>query len=1169
MRHLDLKRLLELPVREGVHLVEASAGSGKTWNLSALFLRLVLEGLPVERILVVTFTNAATEELRGRVRERLRACLRRLEGGPAEDDDELVARLAARHGGDPQAPLRLRAALAGMDEAAIHTIHAFCRRVLQEHAFATRVELDAEILEDEAEPLRRVARDWWRARAAELPERLFAALAAGGGGWDGPDALLAALAPYLEREIEVRVPDPRGLDALLAELEGLAREAADLAAGEDLERLVETVAGRVVKQGPFRDEAWKERALWAAEGFLGGTAAWPPALAAGTVAAHLKKRPRAEMPDSRLLVLGDRILACQEALHGAFLREALEGLRARWAAWRRERGVLTQHDLLERVREALDGEGGAALARRLAERWPVAMVDEFQDTDPVQYAVFERLAHAGQAQVLIGDPKQAIYAFRGADIHAYLAARRAVPPERRLSLPWNWRSSPAAVAAVNAIFGAHDNPFALAERIGFEPASCPEGREVEPCVLPDGGPEAGLVLWRMPPREDGKRWESKAEAEARIAAGLAGHVAGLLAAAREGRARIGERALAPRDLAVLVPTHAHARLVREALARVGVASAYVGRDSVWATPEAEWLELVLAALLDPADGRAARRVLLHPVPALPLAEVAAWLDDPLRWERWLEALAEGREVWARAGFLPAFQRLLALLGLPARVLARPGGERALTNLLQLAELTQAAGRRHHGPDEVLAWFAGERAAPGPGDEALLRLESDESLVRVLTVHRAKGLEFPVVYLPFSWGASEPGPVYHDADGRLVYDCTPGAEGRAWREHLAEQVRLLYVALTRAVHRTYLVWDDIGKRSRSVTSALAWLLAGRDAGDPGAGPAAFEAAADADHLRALAETSGGAIAIGTLPEPARGAVRPAEAAGPVEAAETLAARRFAGAIPDRWRVSSYSQLVRGVHAPVDVDAEPAAEEEAPPAALAGVHALPRGRRLGSLMHALLERLDFRRADEADVRALLVRLTPRYGIGPEHHDEIAAWVGRILATPIADGLRLADLGAGERLAELAFHFRAAPHRLAELDAVLRAHGYGGIPEGRPFAEMEGLFTGQIDLVFRHRGRWYLADYKTTWLGPDERAYEPARLREAVRARHYDLQYLIYLVALGRYCRRRVPGWRYGEGMGGVRYLFLRGMDGSGRTGVHADLPPPELVEALERVLGGEAP
>ncbi len=1196
---LTAENVLTVPL-EGVSLVEASAGSGKTHMLAAIVLRWLLEGHPVESILAVTFTRAATEELRGRVRRMTAACLQAFDTGRPPEGDALLAAALERWCGPERgaAARRLEAALAAMDEAPIHTIHGFCQRLLREHAFAARGEFDPEILEDESEPLLAVARDLWRARVATLPPRELALVRA---MWSGPEDMLAFARPYLARVPHVRrgsVEPAAGLGEALA---AAAREARNLAAG-GLEGLLEAMAAWAKGEGPYKEPGWQDEALHTLGAWLAGEAAgWPQALAAVSLRRHARKRgpSQAGVPDLEalvshpLLTLGDRVLALEAAYGRAFAAEALCALREAWAAWRARKGVLSHDDLLTRVRDALArGAGGGRLAAELVRRWPVALVDEFQDTDPVQSAILGALAAAGQRQVLIGDPKQAIYAFRGADVFAYMKTYRTVPPERRYGLPHNWRSRPACVEAVNALF-ARPEAF-LYDEIPFQPSAPAPGRTLPALRLPDAdGGEAGLCIWRMPepdPAPSGRPRYFWPPGEARqwAARCVAAHAAGLLAAARAGGARIGARALRGGDLAVLVFTHRQAQLVRRELGRCGVASAYVGSDSVWATEEAEELETLLAAVAAPGDARLLRRALASPLLGWDLARLARELGEPGRWEHWLERFALARERWERQGFMAAFHGLMRDLGLPAALAGRMGGERALTNLLHLAELVQEAAGSRHGVEDLLAWFVrSRRERRGGGEASLLRLESDADLVRIVTVHRAKGLQFPIVYLPFPWeppAAPPPPPaaaVWHDDEGTLVLDLVEERPGRAARERLAEWVRLLYVALTRAELRTYLPWGPVGWPAGSASSPFAWLVHGRDVTARAieeTGEAVFldrTAGEEIDHDLAELAARAGKAAVRVLPAPeAQDSAGPPAPVTPAssgpEAAPAVQTRPFRGAVRQHWRVTSYSQLAGGGGGVRDRDADPrqAVEGEPPPAAPADVHALPRGARLGNLLHLLLERLGPRIPDRTAAAEAVARLAPRFGLEAAHHGLIAEWLVRVSTTPLPTGFRLADLAPGHWLTELPFHFGACGLDLEALDRLLRRHGVAPLPRPLPFGAMTGLFAGQIDLVFRHEGRWYLADYKTTWLGPDAAAYAPERLGEAMRRHRYDLQCLIYAVALHRYLVRRVPEYRPGRDFGGALYLFLRGMDGpdgDGR-GAHLVQPAPALVEALDRLLQG---
>lgn len=1191
-RPLDL---LAEPLEEQ-RLVEASAGTGKTHTLADLYLRLVLEGdRTVDQILVVTFTVAATAELRERIRGRLEAARRGfLRETAADPADSVLLGLLTRTADRAAAARRLARAVQGFDEAAILTIHGFCQRVLRESAFESGQPFEAELIPDEGEILQEVVDDFWRKTLYEGPRLLVDYLLR--NTWT-PEGLAKTIRPYLGRaSLAIRPPAPAGPPGAEARYEAAYREAreiwqADRAAVEALLRGQTALHGG--KYPPKSLAGWLEEVdafLCPAEAH----AAWRERLqkfAAGSLAAGVKRGgapPAHPFFDAcGRLAEAWQPLAADLASRKRALELALLDYGRRELAIRKERRQLTAYqDLLSRLERALAAPHGAALAEGLRRRYTAALIDEFQDTDPTQYAIFRRIyGGSGLPVFLVGDPKQAIFGFRGADIFAYLAAGRDARARRTLVL--NWRSTPGLVQAVNAVFGGAREPFLFPE-IAFHPVQAAE-KPREALVLPDDD-GAPLRLRCLPRADQGAPLAKGPAAEAATQA-TAAEIARLLAAAGRGEARIGGRPLAGGDIAVLVRTNAQADRIRAALLARGVSSVQLGEASVFASREAEEIERVLIAVAEPGREPAGRAALATDLFGLGGHDLEALLEDEAAWEARASAFQEYQALWRDQGFIQMFRRLMRAEGVAERLLAFEDGERRLTNALHLAELLHAAAAADHlGMEALIDWLAARRRdGEATPEEAQLRLESDEELVKIATVHKSKGLQYPLVFCPFLWDVSLRGPkeglgvLFHDpeAGGRITLDAgsprIEEAQALADREALAESLRLTYVAMTRAEHRCTIVWGAI---NGGELSGLAYLLHQPPDPEPGAELVATvcsRARALDDRelqtdLARLARRAEGTIAVEWLPRET--APLPAPAAG---SPALLRARRFGGSIPRGWQVTSFSGLTAGAHreAP-DYDAfrAPEGRPAAGPAgrAFGDIADFPRGIRAGLFMHALFAGLDFARADRAAIEVAAEQSLREHGFDAAWRSAVADMLERVLATPLQPdaGLRLGGVERTERLDELTFHYpiaRLDPRRLAVL---LRSHGHAAAVPGRVqelhFDPVHGYMTGAMDLVFAAAGRYYLADYKSNWLGQGPEAYRAARLPQVMTREAYDLQYLIYAVALARYLSQRLPDFRYERDFGGVFYLFVRGMDPArgGGCGVYHDCPSEALIHALDRFL-----
>ncbi|ASK34592.1 exodeoxyribonuclease V subunit beta [Alcanivorax sp. N3-2A] len=1183
----------------GTRLIEASAGTGKTFTLAALYLRLVLghggdnafaRALLPPEILVVTFTEAATEELRERIRDRLAEAARAFAGEPSADAI-LNTLLSDYPDADDRrgAARRLDAAAQWMDEAAIYTIHGFCNRMLKQHAFDSGSLFNLELNEDASEEQYRAACDYWRTVIARFPAAAAPALKS--AGLDSPNALLAAARPLLgHAEHGDALPESvhhwqhatgpqqavedQARASLQAELPALRAWVA-----EALEQ--KWLSGQTYK--PASVPAMFEALSRYAEGFPGTARDDLKALhnfSAGGL--RLNKAGLAHRPALSCLEDLQRVLESREdnALpRSDLLKHAAAWVARRVAEMRRQSATMGFDDMLSRLRDALaDPANGPRLARVIREQFPVALIDEFQDTDPVQYRIFSALYEhqPGTGWFMIGDPKQAIYAFRGADVHTYLAAREAT--ETQHTLDRNFRSASAMVAAVNALFehgeSLSGDVFLMEGRIPFQPVSA-RGRDDTLCI--DGQPAAGLTLWV----EDNERPLSSGVYRERQAQRAAGEIARLLNGAETGSAGFRQDGsllpLRSRDIAVLVRDRGEAAAIRTALASRNVRSVYLSdQDSVYATPEAADLLLLLHACAAPEADLRVRSALASTVLAQPYAALDALNRDERLWEAMVDRFHGYKTQWQRQGVLPMLRGLLLDFQVPERLSRSLDGERSLTNLLHLAELLQQAAGHLDG-EQALIRHLQDALQQGnhSGDDTILRLESDDDRVRVITIHKSKGLEYPLVFLPFVCGfrpaeQNKPPLRYHD-DGALKVDLEPDAAAAlaADQERLAEDMRLLYVALTRAQHACWLGLSPYargsGKHNQLAQSAIGRLLFGIDG------------VANDGLSAALAPLASDAIRVAPPPADNDHHYRPADQARPWRGAA-----RFSGRVTEPWWIASYSALkqVEEELAPADPRGDQLAESE-PPAAqpdhqsdAVGIHAFPRGPLPGTLLHDLLEQAGrdgfaatLAHPAELD-RRVEETLAARHW--QAHQPVIQAWWRQTLTTPfaLADGhVSLQQLGVA--VPEMEFLFPARHVPVAELDRLIRAHIAPGVARPRLEADtLNGMLKGFIDLVFEHQGRYYVLDYKSNWLGVDDAAYTRDTMTAAILEARYEVQYALYLLALHRLLRSRLGDeYQPEQHLGGAVYVFLRGLAGSD-AGAVFERPPQALIEALDRLFVPES-
>ncbi|MFC2992407.1 exodeoxyribonuclease V subunit beta [Halomonas tibetensis] len=1245
---------IRLPLT-GSRLIEASAGTGKTFTIALLYVRLVLgprddtdaesfpRALTPPEILVVTFTNAATRELRDRIRARL------VEAADAFLSPHWGQTPKSTEGSDPLLALRdsypeerwsacarrLQLAAEWMDEAAVSTIHSWCHRMLREHAFESGSLFSLEMNLDQSELELEVARDYWRSFYYALDAEALAVVTR---YWETPDALaedvrrlqgdadllpdalppagaLAAMQAERTRVLaSLKAPWPAWVDALSEALEtGAAAKAFDQrklnskSRADWLAKLRDWAFDPELATPALTDTAWKRLTP---EGIA---EIWKQ----GEPLDHPALHALAELP-SQLEALPDA--------HADLLAHAVRWMSERRERMQQRRAELGPDDLLERLDRAFAGPSGEALAAHVRRQFPVALVDEFQDTDPVQYRLFDhvyRLAEAPDPDapsgiLLIGDPKQAIYAFRGADIHTYLQARRDTAG-RHVTLGTNFRSSTAMVEAVNRVFRfAESHPagrgaFLFRSPQGDNPVPfLPVGAKGRKDSLTrDGEPLPAMTLWHL---KSGHSASGQAEGPSEelskgayfkeMAARCATRMAELLCEGQQGRTGFSEtdkpfRALKPSDLAVLVNNAGEARAIRGALLQRGIRSVYLSdKEGVFETPAALELEVWLAACAEPDSERRLHAALAMPSLGMVNHDLDALQHDELAWEeRVLQFRAYHRQ-WQRQGVLPMLHRLLADFAVPTRLLKSASGERHLTDLLHLGELLQQASAELDGEHALLRHLSEARTHPPPqADTHRLRLESDADLVQVITIHKSKGLEYPLVFLPFicAFREKKAGDLpltWHDDQGRRHLSLAPDETvlTRADDERLGEDLRKLYVALTRARHATWLGIAPLKGLERSAIGQV--LTAGAPLSPDGLLDALFPLAQGAPETE---------LHVAPAPEPGDLMV-PVETNGEA-LREALTPTRRAR---EHWWISSYSALRRGgermggeriggerigggEEAPTlleepetaleatarEMSDEPQDSTHSPTtASQSSLHVFPRGPAAGTFLHGLLEwagregfarlaaepeRLDDTLARRANLRGWRERIPA-----------LQAWLRGLLACelPVPNApegsvspLRLERLESAHYQVELEFWFAAHRVDTARLDALVSAHTLGGA--ARPALEsdrLNGMLKGFIDMVVEHEGRFYVLDWKSNHLGRDDEAYSEAAMAEAVREKRYDLQYCLYLLALHRLLRSRLPDYDIDRHLGGALYVFLRGQHAPSR-GVHRERPSRELIEALD--------
>ena len=1176
---------------QGRVLIEASAGTGKTWNIGLIYLRLLLEcELRVEQILVTTFTDAAAQELRERLRRRLIEAERLLEADPIEpvtDDNSLENYLASFcHDDDSRrhALRKIQLARTDLDRAPVSTIHALCQRIQRGYPLESGAAFANDKLFDEQQLRRECVEDFWRRRYLEgaVDPREASLLLK-----DGPEGLLRDLGGLSNAS------DAQITAGGLAELE---QQIAALHTDEtiaELQRLADdkklygsrktALSNRLNKIVTALQSSNEEQLTAALDATLEPDKVIEQESAdhAGTLNAH----PLIKTLQKLRALLQLRTIFTR----GAVLAEAAETCLEEMPKRARQRHVLTFSMLIDAVYERLCGEqADDVLAERLYNAFPAALIDEFQDTDQRQFAIFDRIYRERGTLVMIGDPKQAIYSFRGGDIAAYL--RASAQAGQRFSLATNHRSSRALVEALNAWYGHTEGGFGNAH-IHYQQVT-PAGKvDEKPYTI--NGERVAQPLVIHPFRGDatdkhGRPLKALGELESLALDDCANRIAELL---NDPQQKIDGKRVTPGDIAILLSTNSQIVALRTRLVARHVPCVGSGRGNIFAGDVARELDLILYAVLHPDDNQAVRGALATRLLGVTLEQFSAWQTRPAAFERELERFEAWRSLVRARGVLALIEALLAARA--TDLLALPEGERVLTDLRHLGELLAAEEGARQGLDGLYAYLLEMRHEGGDGDadaadERQLRIESDARRVQLLTIHASKGLEFPIVFLPLLWrigdrtGVRSPKLLrYHDAAGQRCVDLGSvdfiEHRGEHFREEREERLRLLYVALTRAVHAAHVYWVDRGPLpsddNRAWESAAIDLLI-RQAQQKLALPE------DESSLEAMTETLGGVQLSSPFANAFTRYQAPAVAPSP-RATQTPLPR----ARPFQW-LHSFSGLTRYAAAAVVIDdsgatdeigaeeiaviTEPSVETADDPHLLA-LYPL-RGPRFGDAVHHVLE---LARPGQVwpEQRQLVHNQLTAQAIKANNlpPDEAVERVGRLIdcvrQADLGDGLRLIDISADQRIVEFEFQFPVQHVPLARLRQLCIAHGQADVvPASLDAATLNGMLTGFADLILAWDGRFHVLDYKTNWLGARLSDYQGRSLDAAMAEHHYPLQALLYTVALHRYLRQRLDGYTAEHQLGDSRYLFVRALGLGPDLGIWRHRWPTALIEALDDAFAG---
>lgn len=1179
--------VIHLPLRDR-HLIEASAGTGKTFNITRLYLRLLLEKkLSVEQILVMTFTNAATQEIRGRIAQTLREAKgiwnTLMQGDALPDLDPFYQALYARCPGEAYAAL-LDAALLELDEASVFTIHGFCNRVLSQLSFSTGAPMTLSLTTDNTAMYEVAVRDWLRRYSLDSDE--FIQLSE--HNWHDPDifwrtfgaAIRSGLPPNVLSDEEIDSDSDVAFSQLNTLFLPKMRDVLDaLFANQSVlfDALIETQKG---DKRAIREQEWQSIVAW----LESPEVTFPPKTVGQFYNGNRyrgKPHIKALFEPLKLLktdvekaLTDHRQLSDKRKQAAPVLRKVAEGfdyIRQHVLEQKQHQGVVDFDDLITQLHDKVTKDDGR-LVSQLRRLYPVAMVDEFQDTDKAQYEILAGLYPSNQEDhvlLMIGDPKQAIYGFRGGDIFTYLTAGKQA--QHHWVMDTNWRSVETMVTAYNRLFyGAPLDESAsdvFGFGIGYEPVNATPLAKAATSPLIDSDSQRGALTYLLFDSEEEDL--SKDTLQQNLCMGLCREIIRLLESAN-----LGQRPVQPADIAILVRSSHEAGMVKQALNDAGLdAVFYSDKGSLFASPQALDVLRVLNGIWHGNDVRKVASALRSPLFGYSHQQLVAMLhneDDGL-WEQTIARLQTLKQMWLKQGVMSMLMHLLQT----DYVADDQQPERALTNYLHLSEVLQQTSTGFPQPEQLLLWVMKQIEQPESNDTLVQRLESDAQLIQIITQHGSKGLEYPIVFVPFASDYRDPSKAgqvldtccrfYDEQKNQIVLQLgnTERAVDAMRRQGDAEAMRLMYVAVTRAAHRCYL---GIAPFKQSERSSVAVAL---NVGERSWEQAIEQVVEEQPESTAL-------VRIEDIPTVARNR-------DVSEQDAVLSCRDADISVTNDWRLYSFSALARhtaSVHQTArdqEINESASVVLEQSPIQDKFCFSFERGAHAGNLLHDLLEHTDFSDPQwrEEGQQALL-----RFGLDETDYDALFDWLDDVLDTPMSlsehKNVTLGQLQPSQVLKEAEFYFPMEQMEWGKLANLLQQHRRDLAELVTPLSvpwldhgQLKGMMHGFIDLLFEVEGKFYVADYKSTHLGDGYGDYLPAELARNNQMHLYDLQYLIYALALHRYLNNNLPEYDPSTHFGGVVYLYLRGMSSgnSNSEGVYYTSITPALLDELDTLFAGE--
>jgi len=1164
----------------GINLIEANAGTGKTYTIAMLFVRFIVEhGFLIDQLLVVTFTHAAAAELKERIRLRLTEIYHSVASDKTRLDETTLSWLQGLALEETVVLQRLKIALLGLDQSAVFTIHGFCYKTLQEFAVESKQLFELDLIGDSRFIRQQLTDDFWRQTIYPLAPQDAAMLTT----YYANPVTLSASIKGVGQQVTV-YPETQPIAFYLEQAKVVKGEFTDQFV-TFTDRLSEAVSEPLFKrsfQAAFSTH-YNAISHWLNEGGLSfpvdalNFMSYPGVFEGlnGQKFRATKTHTGLERKTEYLAATGINFDVVEKLLaisHSASI--ALRGLLIDYIR-DKEDGVLEGAQsasfdcLISRLADLMVNEDGAILKKALQSRYQVALIDEFQDTDQQQWTIFSQLcAQKTQFLYLIGDPKQAIYKFRGADVFSYFSA--ATLAHHRYTLTDNWRSSPQMVGAVNTLFESLENVFLL-EGLSYQPCDAAL-REQDNCFKLADASLPGMVMWHVSPDEGNNSGFLKSgQAQEQISIAVINEIISLLTPGSAYRRVVNGRSeiLTPQDIAILVRTNSQAIDYQNSLREAGIPSVLNSAKSVFETTEANDFYILLRAISQPNNTGLLKQFLTVAWLNVSAPELLSIVDDDSLMGFWISRLSEYYQLWERRGLLAMTYKLLAQEKIASKLSKWPAFERKMSNIMQLAELVQAAETQESlNINGTLGWLQQSINNPQYSEQELLRLENDETAINILTVHRAKGLEFSVVFCPVLWQQDqhvqkENSVIQCHEDNLMVADLgSEQFEERkliALEESFAEDIRLSYVAMTRAKLRCYIAWANVRTKENRNHSALSRLLFNPSVKQSELGDDFSRQQID---LRGLIDRHQGFFEYHSLPsDQAIRHLREFKNLTPLKAPEQCSRN-----LKTMWQINSYTGLSALSLGVANEGLYEHAEETSKDNLLASsFDPLPRGRRMGNLVHELLEKNTFAELAKHYVSTTKIeQACIRFGVSLDDPQLMSALLREVVITPLDkqdDGFKLAQIDAKHCLKEMPFYLSHGSINTEQINTIL---GDEVIYSALSTKKLAGFLTGFIDLVCVYQGKYYLMDYKSNYLDD----YSSASMIQAMRAHNYGLQAWIYSVVLTNFLQETIVDYSFDRHFGGVLYLFVRGMKSDEPcSGVFSFLPHAEKLEQLSRLFSDE--